>query len=115
GSPSSTISNSSRGQSRLPPFSTTLARSYSNPSDPEQGSPLSMATGRKDASPIPGLDSLANKFHSSPRFLPPNRRANSMNSMNPMGSMRHGGPSSEHVRSIADSTSNLSEFFSTLQ
>ncbi|KAH9490086.1 hypothetical protein Btru_035179 [Bulinus truncatus] len=49
---------------------TNLARSYSNPSDPEQGSPLSMATGRKDPSPIPGLESLASKFHNSPRFLP---------------------------------------------
>ncbi|XP_059152566.1 protein krueppel-like isoform X2 [Physella acuta] len=121
GSPTSTISNSSiglsRGQNRLPPFSSALARSYSNPSDPEQGSPLSMTTGRKDTSPILGMDMIGNKYHvaSNPRFLPPNRRANSMNSMNPLGSMRHGGPTPEHVRSIADSTSNLSEFFSSLQ
>ncbi|KAH9490077.1 hypothetical protein Btru_035169 [Bulinus truncatus] len=114
GSPTSTINSGgpARNQNRLPPFSANLARSYSNPSDPEQGSPLSMATGRKDPSPIPGLESLASKFHNSPRFLPPNRRGNSMNSLNHMGSLRHG---SEHVRSIADSTSNLSEFFSTLQ
>ncbi|KAI8795514.1 protein odd-skipped-like [Biomphalaria glabrata] len=115
GSPTSSLtSGGSRSQTRLPPFSANLARSYSNPSDPEQGSPLSMTTGRKDASPIPGLDVLASKFYNSPRFLPPNRRTNSMNSMNPMNSLRH-GQSAEHVRSIADSTSNLSEFFSTLQ
>lgn len=125
GSPTSTISNSSgisitsRGHNqRLPPFSTTLGRSYSNPAEPEQNSPLSMAACRKDTSPIPGMDCHTNKSHMgmySARFLPPNRRANSLGSVSPMGSLRHSGPAPEHVRSIADSTSNLSEFFSTLQ
>ncbi|XP_005107529.1 DNA-binding protein Ikaros [Aplysia californica] len=131
GSPTSTISNPSvaammpgrgvgQNQQRLPPFSSALGRSYSNPTDPEQGSsPQSMGFGRKDMSPIPGggMDPLHGKFHggASPRFLPPTRRANSMGNMNPMGNLRHGGPTPEHVRSIADSTSNLTEFFSTLQ
>ncbi|BFZ23245.1 hypothetical protein BsWGS_26284 [Bradybaena similaris] len=125
GSPTSTISNSSgisissrSHNQRLPPFSTALGRSYSNPVEPEQNSPLSMAACRKDTSPIPGMDPHINKSHMgmySARFLPPNRRANSLGSVSPMGSLRHSGPAPEHVRSIADSTSNLSEFFSTLQ
>lgn len=118
GSPTLTVSGSSRAHSqRLPPFSTALGRSYSNP-DPEQGSPLSMVTSHKDTSPVPGLDSYGNKFHmgmNNTRFIPPTRRANSHGSVSPMGSLRHGGPTPEHVQSIADSTSNLSEFFSTLQ
>lgn len=118
--PTSTISNSSgigttsRGpHHRLPSFSATLGRSYSNSGDADQGSPLSMVTGHKDTSLM--SDSHGSKLHmgmSSARFQYPARRTNSLGSV---GSLRHGGPIPEHVRSIADSTSNLSEFFSTLQ
>ncbi|BFZ23663.1 hypothetical protein BsWGS_26702 [Bradybaena similaris] len=125
GSPTSTINNSSlisapsRGSNqRLPPFSATLGRSYSNTSEMDQGSPLSVIAGHKDMSQISCTDSHGSKFHTAmnaARFQPPSRRTNSIGSMSPLGTIRQGSCSSEHVRSIADSTSNLSEFFSTLQ
>ncbi|GFO35213.1 Zinc finger protein squeeze-like isoform x3 [Plakobranchus ocellatus] len=116
-----------------PPFSSSMARSYSNPGMGAGGEhntdmyPMvgGVGGGRKDISPT-SMDP-SRKYHhhphsaTSPRgFFPPNRRANSFSSgvgMGPMGPLRHSSSSggAERVRSIADSTSNLSEFFSTLQ
>ena len=118
----------------MPPFPSSLSRSYSNSGMADHNPDLYPGMGgpgsRKDTSPS-SLDP-GRKYHhhlphsvgaSSPRgFMPPNRRANSfgngMGGMGPMGPMRHSsgsGGGAERVRSIADSTSNLSEFFSTLQ
>ena len=127
GSPSSSINNlspvgfpsqppfRSQSQQRLPPFSSALPRSVSTPAEGEHSLP-SMTYSGKDMS-HGNLDSQAGKFYSgpNPRFLPPTRRANSMSNINPVVGLRHRGTTPEHVRSIADSTSNLSEFFSTLQ
>ncbi|GFS25073.1 hypothetical protein ElyMa_007018500 [Elysia marginata] len=141
GSPTSTISNpsgmvsagggmgiprSSTAQ-HLPPFPSSMSRSYSNPGmndrNPDLYPGLGGSGGRKNTSPS-GMDP-GRKYHhhmpphsaSSPRgFLPPtNRRpsnsfGNGMGSLGPMGPMRHNSGSNggaERVRSIADSTSNL--------
>ena len=119
-SPTSTINSNAPPQGgftslpslpSLPPFSSTLARSHSNPVDVDQ-----LTHGHKDGSPIQASDPH-HRSHGglSPRFMPPARRSNSMMNVNSAVNLRQGNSSQEHVRSIADSTSNLTEFFSTLQ
>ena len=113
----------------LSQFPSSMSRSYSNPDhNSDMYSGMGGLGGRKNTSP--SSMEPARKYHhhiphsaSSPRgFMPPSRRSssfgNGMGGMGPIGPLRHSSSTSggsERVQSMADSTSNLSEFFSTLQ
>ncbi|RUS89333.1 hypothetical protein EGW08_002853, partial [Elysia chlorotica] len=118
----------------LSQFPSSMSRSYSSSAMADHStefySGMGGAGGRKNTSP--SSMEPARKYHhhqhtahgaSSPRgFMPPSRRGssfgNGLGGMGPIGPLRHSsssGGGAERVQSIADSTSNLSEFFSSLQ